>query len=123
MPLAPGLATWLVEQGHDAVHARQLGLDRAPDTEILERARIDNRVVVTADLDYPRLLACARAEGPGLILFRGGEYSESETVEHLSAALAVNTGRGFGALHRRDRKKTHAPQASSDRARVASNEK
>ena len=87
MPLAPGLATWLVEQGHDAVHARQLGLDRAPDTEILERARIDNRVIVTADLDYPRLLACARAEGPGLILFRGGEYNESETVERLSAAL------------------------------------
>jgi len=31
------------------------------------------RTVVTADLDYPRLLALAGAAGPGRILFRGGD--------------------------------------------------
>lgn len=54
---------------------------------ILERARNEQRVVVTADLDYPRLLALAQAEGPGLILFRGGNYSEQEAVERLTRAL------------------------------------
>lgn len=43
--------------------------------------------MVTADLDFPRLLAISQAEGPGLILFRGGNYSECEAVERLRAAL------------------------------------
>lgn len=87
MPLSQELAVWLVRQGHDAVHALEAGLDRAPDEVILERARNEQRVIVTADLDYPRLLALAQAEGPGLILFRGGNYSEQEAVERLTRAL------------------------------------
>lgn len=87
MPLSPELAAWLVQKGHDAVHAHEEGLVRAPDEVILERARNERRVVVTADLDYPRLLSLAQAEGPGLILFRGGNYSEQDAVERLARAL------------------------------------
>ena len=87
MPLAPALAAWLGRQGHDAVHAIELELDHASDTVVLERARIEHRVVITADLDYPRLLALAQAEGPGLILFRGGNYSEREVLDRLKRAL------------------------------------
>jgi len=83
MPLSPALALWLRNQGHDAIHASEIGLDRSPDITILERAHSEKRIVITADLDYPRLLALVRAEGPGLILFRGGEYSETEVVERL----------------------------------------
>lgn len=36
-------------------------------------------MVVTADLDFPRLLSIIKAAGPGLILLRGGNYSEVET--------------------------------------------
>ena len=87
MPLSPKLADWLVRQGHDAIHAMEAGLDRASDEMILNRARKEDRVVVTADLDYPRLLALVQAEGPGLILFRGGNYNEQEAVERLRRAL------------------------------------
>lgn len=87
MPPPPGLARWLGAQGHDAVHAGEAGLDRAPDTIIMERARGESRVVVTADLDYPRLLALTRAQGPGLVLFRGGDYSEQECIERLTMVL------------------------------------
>ncbi len=87
MPLSPELANWLAQRGHDAVHAVLIGLDRAPDSVILEHASSEQRVIVTADLDYPRLLALSRAEGPGLILFRGGDYSEQETVDRLSKAF------------------------------------
>jgi predicted nuclease of predicted toxin-antitoxin system len=41
-------------------------------------------VVLTADLDYPRLLALTQAQAPGLILFRGGDFSERECVERLA---------------------------------------
>jgi hypothetical protein len=38
-------------------------------------------------LDYPRLLALAETESSGLILFRGGNYSEQEARERLEQAL------------------------------------
>lgn len=87
MPLSPALAAWLVQQGHDALHAMQVGLDRSSDEVILGRARNEKRVIITADLDYPRLLALAQAEGPGLILFRGGNYGEQEAIERLTRVL------------------------------------
>jgi len=30
------------------------------------------------DLDYPRLLALQQADGPGIVLLRGGSYSDAE---------------------------------------------
>ena len=89
MPLSPMLSAWLTGRGHDAAHASELGLSRAPDTAILARARAEQRVIVTADLDYPRLFALAHLEGPGLILFRGGDYSEAESRERLEDVLKV----------------------------------
>jgi len=44
-------------------------------------------VVVTADLDYPRLVATAKAAGPGIILFRGGVYSDADMLRLLSHVL------------------------------------
>lgn len=89
MPLSPALALWLVQQGHDAVHAFPVGLGSASDAAILERAGKEQRVIITADLDYPRLLALTQAQGPGLILFRGGNYSEQEAIERLTRVLAI----------------------------------
>ncbi|HXF05271.1 MAG TPA: DUF5615 family PIN-like protein [Blastocatellia bacterium] len=89
MPLSSRLAIWLAQQGHDAVHAHELSLARASDEVILKCAQREQRVLVTADLDYPRLLALTRAEGPGLILFRGGNYSEQEAVDRLRRTLEI----------------------------------
>ena len=88
MPLSPTLAGWLNSQGHDAVHAVDLGLHRAADTEIIARAKPDARTVVTADLDYPRLLALAQATEPSLILFRRGDWSEADVIARRSDLLA-----------------------------------
>jgi predicted nuclease of predicted toxin-antitoxin system len=87
MPLSPELAAWLVRQGYDAVHACAIGLNCASDTVILDRARGERRVVITADLDYSKLLAVAQTRGPGLVLFRGGNYSEQEAVARLERLL------------------------------------
>jgi predicted nuclease of predicted toxin-antitoxin system len=80
MPLSPGLAQWLLAEGHDAVHAAAVGLRRAADTEIMGRAMLEARTILTADLDYPRLLALTKATGPSLILFRGGDWSDAEII-------------------------------------------
>ena len=41
--LSPLLADALKAAGHDAVHVRDLGMQAAPDEEILERARADDK--------------------------------------------------------------------------------
>ena len=87
MPLSTTLARSLAAQGHDAVHAAALGLDRAADTEIMAHAVGESRIVITADLDYPRLLALSGAVRPGLILFRGGDWSEREAIARLREVL------------------------------------
>ena len=45
------------------------------------------RVIIPADLDYPRLLAALGSVGPGLILLRGGNYSEAESLECIRRVL------------------------------------
>ena len=87
MPLSPSLAAWLSQGGHDAVHAIGFGLHTAADADIIVRARREGRVIVTADFDYPRLLALAQATEPGLILFRGGDWSEREVRDRLASIL------------------------------------
>ncbi len=80
MPLSPNVADWLHKKGHMSVHASQVGLHDAPDAAIMAAAVTDDRVVITADLDYPRLLAMSGANRPSLILFRGGSLLHSIIV-------------------------------------------
>jgi predicted nuclease of predicted toxin-antitoxin system len=89
MPLSITLTRWLVAQGHDAVHAAEIGLDRATDETIVAHAKRDGRTIVTADLDYPRLLAVAQATEPSLILFRSGDWSEADVIARTSEILKV----------------------------------
>jgi predicted nuclease of predicted toxin-antitoxin system len=91
MPLSPSLAAWLREQNHDAVHAIELKLDRAPDIDILARAKSEGRTVVTVDLDYPRLLVLAQDTSPSLILFRDGDWSDADVIARMQEILPVLT--------------------------------
>ncbi|HES59833.1 MAG: DUF5615 family PIN-like protein [Calditrichaceae bacterium] len=72
---------------YDGEHVSNLGLAKASDKEILEKAREENAVIITADLDFPRLLALSADKGPGLILFRGGNYSDKEMSDLLTRVL------------------------------------
>ena len=56
MPLSPDLAVWLRSRGHEAVHATELGLAEASDSEIVALAKRETRTIITADLDYPLCL-------------------------------------------------------------------
>lgn len=90
-PVSPGLAAWLrsPEAGsHDAIHVRDRGMSRAPDTDVFALAVRENRVIVTADLDYSRILALSGLEGPGLVLFRAGNVTDAEMLALLQRVLA-----------------------------------
>jgi hypothetical protein len=61
MPVTPQAVAHLEAKGHEAIHASTAGLATEDDSEILERARIEDRIVVTADLDYPWPLPTSRS--------------------------------------------------------------
>ena len=64
------IAEQLVADGHDAVHVKDLGLLSTADDVIFERARQEQRTIITADTDYGTIAARLRAPGPSIILFR-----------------------------------------------------
>jgi hypothetical protein len=55
------------------------------------RAPTTREGVVTADLDYPRLLALGHRSAPSLILFRDGTWSELEVIRRMSDILRMLT--------------------------------
>jgi predicted nuclease of predicted toxin-antitoxin system len=57
-------------EDHDAVHLRDEGLIRLPDSEIAAKAVAETRVVLTFDLDFGDILAMARSKAPSVIIFR-----------------------------------------------------
>lgn len=68
--LSPEVARLLSSAGHDAVHVRDYGLHAAEDPIILERADLEDRILVSADTDFAAFLAVARKAKPSFILFR-----------------------------------------------------
>ena len=70
MNLSPLTVADLVQAGWDTVRVSNLTLATASDTEILELARNDNRVIITQDLDFSALLALGGHDRPSLITLR-----------------------------------------------------
>ena len=90
MMLSPRLARWLGGLGYDAVHVSEIGMSRASDEEILKRASDEGRIVITADLDYPRLLAAFGTKNTPVILVRGGQFGHEwvkKQLEHLFESM------------------------------------
>jgi predicted nuclease of predicted toxin-antitoxin system len=94
--VTPRAVEHLQAAGHDAVHASAIQLSKASDSVLIEAARRDGRIVITADLDYPRLLALNKADRPGVILFRGGSYSDDQMLALLDRVLKQCAARVTG---------------------------
>ena len=68
--LSPKLVGLLAAAGHEVSHVRDIGLGSAPDEVVLERARSEARVLISADTDFGTLLARTGAAWPSFMLIR-----------------------------------------------------
>ena len=84
--LSTRLTPILARAGHDVTHVTDIGLGGNPDQDVLDAARTDGRVLVSADTDFGELLARQDTALPSLVLFRQG----NRTPEHQAATLLAN---------------------------------
>jgi predicted nuclease of predicted toxin-antitoxin system len=110
--LSPLLGEGLKAAGHDAVHLRDLGMQAAPDPAVLQHARVDERVLVSADTDFGGLLSRSRATGPSVLLIRrlaGRRAAEQSAIilanldqiaEDLTAGAVVVIGEDWIRIRR-----------------------
>jgi predicted nuclease of predicted toxin-antitoxin system len=69
--VSPIIAAGLRNAGYDAFHVLQYGMAAAADVEIVRRAAAEERIIVTADTDFPMILATQQLLKPSVVLFRG----------------------------------------------------
>ncbi len=98
--LSHRVAQILQENGYEAAHVRDLGLEDAGDPEIYDRADGDGYVIVTLDTDFARLAARNPDCGPSIILVRAiADLLPTEQVELIASAVdAVANDLASGAI-------------------------
>ncbi len=88
MGISQRTVEWLRYQGHDIVHLREQGLQKLDDNTILRKARIEERIVLTMDLDFANLLAWTGEALPSVILFRLGNENYDKINTQLEKILS-----------------------------------
>jgi predicted nuclease of predicted toxin-antitoxin system len=78
---------WLREKGYNVVHLSEEGLQKLPDPEVLEKTRLENRILLTIDLDFTQLLAISRSLLPSVVLFRLGNENYNQINDCLDVLL------------------------------------
>ncbi|MEM7124697.1 MAG: DUF5615 family PIN-like protein [Chloroflexota bacterium] len=89
MGLAQSTAIFLKELGHDAVHLRDEGLQQMQDEDIIAKAQAENRVILTHDLDFGRIVALSGSTIPSVVTFRLENMRPVNVNYYLAAVLEV----------------------------------
>ena len=83
MGISPKTVAFLRSQGHDAKRLLEEKLERLADSDILDKARAEQSIILTNDLDFGQLLAASRAELPSVVVFRLDDMSAANVNRYL----------------------------------------
>jgi predicted nuclease of predicted toxin-antitoxin system len=72
---------------YDAVHLSEQNLNRLPDSEILNKARTESRIILAHDLDFTDLLAAAGLSLPSVIIFRLRRMRPERVQHYLQTVI------------------------------------
>jgi predicted nuclease of predicted toxin-antitoxin system len=87
MNLSPRWADYLEKSGFPAVHWSDCGSPNAPDRELMHWAGQRGHIVLTADLDFPAILAATESRQPSVIVLRGDDLTPAALGSALLAAI------------------------------------
>lgn len=91
MGLAQSSAAYLRKKGFDAIHLRDEELQRLEDEDIIEKARAEERVILTHDLDFGRLIALSQGQFPSVITLRLDNMRPTFVNHYLDQVLAQSS--------------------------------
>jgi predicted nuclease of predicted toxin-antitoxin system len=87
MGISPATAAFLRDSGYEAVHLLDQNLGRLADSDILIKARNEDAVLLTHDLDFADLVAASGARLPSVIVFRLRSMRPQNVNDHLASVL------------------------------------
>lgn len=83
MGISQSTVMWLRGNGHDAIHIRDAAMKSAPDLEIVAKAKKEERIVLTCDLDFGTIMSVSEEKYPSVIILR----LENETPANVNRRL------------------------------------
>ena len=92
------IVRWLRENGNDASHLRDQGLQRLPDPDIFDKADSERRIILTFDLDFGEIAAFSRGRIVSVVLFRLHNTRTPHVIERLESALSFREALEKGAI-------------------------
>jgi len=92
------IVQWLRRNGDDAVHLRDEGLQRLPDSNIFDKAFSEGRVILTFDLDFGEIVALSSGRIVSVILFRLHNTRTIHVLQRLQDALTFRLELEKGAV-------------------------
>jgi predicted nuclease of predicted toxin-antitoxin system len=90
MGIAPNTVAYLRQLGHEAAHLSEQHLECLTDRGVVEKARSEDRVLLTHDLDFGGILAAMRSRLPSVITFRLHNMQPQNVRRHLAAVIAAH---------------------------------
>ena len=98
MGVSQYIVQWLRKNGDDAVHLRDEGLQKLPDSTIFEKAHSEGRVVLTFDLDFGEIAAYSRGRIVSVNLLRLHNTRTPHVIQRLGSALEFRRELERGAI-------------------------
>lgn len=86
--ISPKTVEFLRGTGHEAVHVCELAMQRVPDRLLVEKARTDDRIVLTFDLDFGEILALGVLTRPSVVIFRLTDERAGSVNRRLEGVLS-----------------------------------
>jgi predicted nuclease of predicted toxin-antitoxin system len=75
------------EHGHTAVHVNDIGLSSAPDHQIAARARVEDAVLVTRDIDFADVRNYPPEASPGFLVLRVADDWTASQISSLTGTF------------------------------------
>jgi predicted nuclease of predicted toxin-antitoxin system len=87
MGISMKTVSFLRDKGFNTVHLRDEGLQRLADEKIVIKAKKEQRIILTCDLDFGTIMAYSGDASPSIVIFRLSDFRPEIINHHLDKIL------------------------------------